>query len=155
MYTSCLRERLESHLASTTSTASGTTNHRYLIRERLESYPPSNHRQNLGTQICTNQRQGSRSHLGATTSSLFTNAFNIPKVTSSPTKSPIIDHSLWRGHYCYLGINNSILVSRSLCDYTWEIYVYMVLIGKERLGPDIWPEIPQQAESIKSMIRIT
>ncbi len=31
----------------------------------------------------------------------------------------------------------------------------MVLTGKGRLGPDIWPEIPQQAESTESMMRTT
>ena len=52
-YTSCLREKLESHSASTAFIASGTTNHRRPIRERLESYPPFNYRQDLGTQLCT------------------------------------------------------------------------------------------------------
>ena len=31
----------------------------------------------------------------------------------------------------------------------------MVLIGKGRLGPDIWSKTPQQAESIENIIRIT
>ena len=31
----------------------------------------------------------------------------------------------------------------------------MVLTGEGRLGPDIWPETPQQAESTESMMRIT
>ncbi len=47
-YTSCLTKSLEAYLASTTSTASGTTNHHCLIRERLESYPSSNHCKGLG-----------------------------------------------------------------------------------------------------------
>ena len=42
IYTSRLREELESHSAFTASTVSGTTNHCYLIRECLESHPPSN-----------------------------------------------------------------------------------------------------------------
>ena len=45
IYTSCLREGLESHSIFIASTASGTTNHYHLIRERLESHPPFNHRQ--------------------------------------------------------------------------------------------------------------
>ena len=44
IYTSRLREELESHSASTTSTVSGTTNHHCLIRKRLESYLSSKHR---------------------------------------------------------------------------------------------------------------
>ena len=31
----------------------------------------------------------------------------------------------------------------------------MVLTGEERLGPDIWPETLQQAESMESIMRIT
>ena len=31
----------------------------------------------------------------------------------------------------------------------------MVLTGEGRLGPDIWPEIPQQAETTESIIRTT
>ncbi len=31
----------------------------------------------------------------------------------------------------------------------------MVLTGEGRLGPDIWPETPQQAESTESMMRTT
>lgn len=30
--------------------------------------------------------------------------------------------------------------------------LYMVLTGKRRLGPDIWPKTPQQAKSTKNMI---
>ena len=51
IYTSRLREGLESHSTSTASTVSGTTNQCRLIRERLESHPPSNHRQDLETQL--------------------------------------------------------------------------------------------------------
>ena len=29
----------------------------------------------------------------------------------------------------------------------------MVLIGKRRLGPDIWPDTPEQAKSTEDMIR--
>ena len=31
--------------------------------------------------------------------------------------------------------------------------IYMLLTGKDRLGPDIWPETLQQAKSTKSMMR--
>ncbi len=31
----------------------------------------------------------------------------------------------------------------------------MVLTGEGRLGSDIWPETPQQAESTENMLRIT
>ena len=54
IYTSRLREGLEFHLAFTASTTSDTINHHRPIRERLESHPASNHRQDLGTQLCAN-----------------------------------------------------------------------------------------------------
>ena len=51
IYTSRLREGLESHLASTASTTSDTTNNYCLIRKCLEYHPLSNHRQDLGTHL--------------------------------------------------------------------------------------------------------
>ncbi len=152
-HTSRLRESLEPQSASTTSTISGTTNPRRLIRERLESYPPSNHLQGLGTQPHPNQRQGSRSH--PTASSSVTSASDIPDVPPLPTKASAMSHSLWRGYCRCLGIKDSIPAARSLCEYTWEVVVCMVLTGEGRLGPDIWPESPQQAKSTESMMRTT
>lgn len=155
IHTSRLQEGMESHSASTTSTASGTTNARRLIRERLESHPPSNHRQGLESQPRPNQRQGSGSHPAATASSSFTNASDIPDSTPSPTKAPTTGYSLWRGHRRRTGIKDSTSAARSLCEHTWEVMVCMVLTGEGRLGPDIWPETPQQAESTESMMRAT
>ncbi len=43
----------------------------------------------------------------------------------------------------------------NLCEYTWEVVVYIVLTGKGRLESNIWPETPQQAESMESMMRTT
>ena len=67
IYTSRMREGLESHLAFTASTASRNTNHHCIIRERLESHPLSNHRQDLETQFCANQRQSAGSYPAPTT----------------------------------------------------------------------------------------
>ncbi len=144
---------MEPHSASTTSTVSGTTNPRRLIRERLESYLPSNHLQGLGTQPRSNQQQGSGSH--PTTSSSFTNASDISNVPSLPTKASATGHLLWRGYCRRSRIRDSTFAARSLCEYTWEVVVCMVLTGEGRLGPDIWPETPQQAESTESMMRTT
>ncbi len=144
---------MESHSASTTSTVSGTTNPRCLIRERLESYPPFNHLQGLGTQPRPNQRQGSGSH--PTASSSFTSASDIPDVPPLPTKASAMGHSRWRGYRRRSEIKDSASAARSLCEYTWEVVVCMVLTGKGRLGRDIWPETPQQAESTESMMRTT
>ncbi len=140
-------------MASTTSTVSGITNPRRLIRERLESHPSSNQLQGLGTQPRPNQRQGSRSH--PTASSSFTNASDIPDVPPLPTEVSAMGHSLWC-RYCHRsGIKNSTPAARSLCEYTWEVVICMVLTGEGRLGPDIWPKTPQQVESTESMMRTT
>ncbi len=134
-YTSRLREGLESHLASTAFTAPGTTNPRHLIKERLESHPLPNHHQSLGTQPYPNKRQGSRSH--RTASSSFTNASDIPDVTLLPTKASAMGHPLWRRYRHHSGIKDSTPAAYSLCKYTWEIVICMVLTGERRLGPDI------------------
>ena len=143
IYTSCLKKGLESHLAFTASTASGTTNYHCSMRECLESHLPSNYCQDLRTQLYTNQRQSSRSHPAATTSSLFTNISNIPEVTPLPTKILAISHSLWHKHCYRLGIKDLTPASCSLCKYTWEIVFCIVLTGKKRLGPDKWPKTLQ------------
>ena len=87
-------------------------------------------------------------------SSLFINTFNIFEVTPLPIKAPATSHSLWRKYCRYLGIKDSIIAGCSLCKYTWEVVICRVLTSKEYLGPDIWPEIYQQAKCMESMMRI-
>ena len=45
--------------------------------------------------------------------------------------------------------------ARSLCKYTWEVMVCMVLTGEGHLGSDRLPKTLQQAESTESMMRAT
>ena len=87
IYTSRLRERLESYSASIASTAFDSTNNRCLITDRLESNFLSNYRQGLRIQPCLNQRQGSRVHPATTALSSFTNASDIPDVTPVSIKA--------------------------------------------------------------------
>ena len=87
IHNSRLQEAIESHSASTTSTAFGTINARRLIRERLESHPPFKHCQGLESQTCPNQRQGSGSHLAATAFSSYTNVSGILDSTPTATKA--------------------------------------------------------------------
>lgn len=94
IFTSCLQEKIESHLTSTTSTASGITNARDLIRKCLKSHLFSNHRQGLESQLCPNQRQDSGSYSAVITFNFFINASNIPNSTSSSTKVPITSYFL-------------------------------------------------------------
>ena len=144
---------MESYLAFTASTDSKTTNFCRLIRDCLESHLPSNHRQDLRTQPCSNQWQGSGLHAAATTSSFFINAFNIPNVKPSSIKSLATGNSLWRKHHCCAGIKDSTSAAQSLYKYTWQIMIYMILTGEGRLRPNIWPKTFQQAKSTKSIMR--
>lgn len=144
---------MESHLTSTTSTASSITNSCRLIKEHLESHCFFNHHQGLEIQPCLNQRQGSGSHSAATTSSSFINVFDISDITLSPTKVSTTGYSLWHKHRCCTGIKDSMSITRSLCKHTCKVMVYTVLTSKRRLGPDIWAETLQQVESTKNMMR--
>ncbi len=137
IYISRLREGLEAHSASTTSTVSGSTNHHRLIREHLESHPLSNHCQGLGAQPCSNQWHSLGTWPAVTGSCFFTNTSDIPDITPSLTKAPSTGYFLWRGHCCRIEIKDSTPTACSLCEYTWEVVACMVLTGKGRLGPDI------------------
>ena len=121
--------------------SSSSANPCCLIRKRLESHPFSNYHQSLGAQTRPNQHQGSRSHPAA--SSSFTNASEIYDVTPLSTKASAMDFLLWRGYCRHSRIKDLPPAAYSLCKFTWEAVVFMVLTGKRRLGPDIWPEIPQ------------
>ena len=141
---------------STTSTASGIINHHRLIRKRLESHPLYNHHQDLKTQSCSNQRHGLGSQAAATTSSSFTNAFNIPdKVTSLSNKALSTDYAL-RHRYCRcIGIKGSTPIAFSLGKYTWEVVDCIFLTSKMHWGPDICLEISKQAKSTEIMMKLT
>lgn len=109
---------MEFHLTSITSTASNITNFYTLILEHLESHYLSNHRQVLESQSCPNQRHGSRSYSTATTSSFFTNIFNISDNIPSTIKSLTTGYFLGRRHCCCTGIKGSMSAIRCLCKYT-------------------------------------
>lgn len=94
IYTSPVREGLESHLISTTSTFSHIINHRRLIKEYLESHLLSTHYQDVRTKLRANQQQDTRSHSTFTTFYLFTNASDIPEVTHLSTKALAMGHCL-------------------------------------------------------------
>lgn len=142
---------MKSHSASITLIVSGTTNSRYLIRECLEPHPFFNYLYGLRTQPCLNQRQGFGSY--PTTSNSFTNISNIFNVLLLLTKVSVTGHLLYY-RYCYcLRIKDLTLAACSLYGYTKLIVVCMILTNKERLEPDIWPGISQQAKSIEGMMR--
>lgn len=135
-----MQEGIKSYLASTAFTAftaSENTNSHCLIREHLKSHLFFNHRQDLETQLCPNPRQVSRSYPATIESSFFTNASNIPNLTSLSTKCFATGNSL-RCRYCHCaGIEDYMSAARSLCKHTWKIMIYIVLTGKRRLRPDI------------------
>ncbi len=51
-----------------------------------------------------------------------------------------------------MGIKNSLPKQVSFCEYTWEFVACMVMTGKGRLDPDIWPETPNQSIGTKEII---
>ena len=142
----------ESLKSQTTSSAS-ITNHRRRLREGLETQPKS-----TSSALTTNHRRRLREGLEtlpvSTASTSLVIDSDITDVTGSSIEPSVTSYALWRGHRCRLGISDSIPAARSLCEYTWEVVACMVLMGKGRLGPDIWPETPEQAESTKDMIRL-
>lgn len=43
---------------------------------------------------------------------------------------------------------------KSLCKYTWEVDVYIVIIDERQMSLNIWPKASTQITSIEDMILI-
>ena len=54
-----------------------------------------------------------------------------------------------------MGIKDFSSEQASLCEYTWEVVACIVITGKGRSGPDIWPETLNQGIGTEDMILIT
>lgn len=89
-----------------------------------------------------------------TTSTSFVSGSNIFNVTLSSIEPPRTSFALWHAYHQHSGIKNSTPTNCNLCKYIWEVILCMILIGKECLEPEIWIEIPDQAEGIEDMMRI-
>ena len=132
------------------STFSASTAKHNLLKEGLKSQltssaPTTNHRRRL--------REGLETQPASTASTSLVIDSDISEVTGSSIEPFGTGYSLWRGHCRCSGIKDSIPAAQSLCEYTWEVVACMVLTGKGRLGPDIWPETPEQAEFTEDMMR--
>lgn len=46
-----------------------------------------------------------------------------------------------------------ILSARSLCKYTWEVILFIILTGKRYLRPNIWLKTADQAKSKEKIIK--
>ena len=136
---------MESQSASSASTAKQNLLREGLKSQLIFSAPTTNH--------CRRLRKGLETQLASTTSSSSVIDSDISEVIVSSIEPSETGYSLWRGHRRCSGIKNSIPAAQSLCKYTWEVVACMVLTDKERLGPDMWPETPEQAESTEDMIR--
>lgn len=136
---------MESQSASSASTAKHNLLREGLKSQLTSSAPTTNHRRRL--------REGLETQPASTASTSLVIDSDISKVTGSSIEPSGTGYSLWRGHRRRSGIKDSIPAARSLCEYTWEVVACMVLTGKGRLGPDIWPETPEQAESTEDMMR--
>ncbi len=159
-----LRDGLE-----TLTSSAPANNHRHSLREGLETLTSSastnNHRRGLreGLEIRTSSaltnnqsrglREGLETQLVSTTSTSFVSGSDIPEDTSSSIDPAETGYAFWRRHCHRSGIKNSTPAARSLCEYTWEVILCMVLTDDGRLGPDIWPETPDHAESTEEMMR--
>lgn len=66
-----------------------------------------------------------------------------------------IGEFLWRGICRRINIKDFLLKQASLYKYTWEVVACIVIIGKGRLGPDIWLEIPNHSTHSEDMIFTT
>ena len=53
---------------------------------------------------------------------------------------------------CHIVIKDSLPKQASLCEHTGEVVACIVMTGKRRLGPDSWPETPNQGTDTKEMI---
>ena len=121
-----------------------------LLREGLKSQltfsaPTTNH--------CRRLREGLETQPASTASTFFGIDFDISKVTGSNIELFGLGYSLWHRHCCCLRIKNLIPAAQSLCKYTWEVVACMVLTGKRRLKPNIWPETPEQAKSTEDIMK--
>lgn len=79
---------------------------------------------------------------------------NIPtNITVTAIENLETGHNLWRRRCHCSGIKHLTPAAHSLCKYTQEIILFRILISKRRLGPDIWPEIANQAKSTQDIMR--
>lgn len=139
-YIGRLQEKIESYLAFIASTSLDITNCQCLIKKRLESHLFFNYCENLVTDPCFNQWQDVGSYLATITYSFFTDAIDSSNVILLFMNASIIGDFLWRGHYYCTSIKMSIFAACSLYEYIWKVKLFMVLIGKKCLGPNIWLE---------------
>lgn len=86
------------------------------------------------------------------TSTLFVSYSGILDNTPFSIESIKTDYPL-KCRYCWCSvIKYSIIAAHDLGKYTQKVILYKVLTGKECLGPDILPEIPNQADGIKDIM---
>ena len=104
---------------------------RGLDSQLTSSTPTTNH--------CCRLREGLETQPASTAFNSLVIDSDISEVTSSSIELSGTGYSLWHGHRRCLRIKDSMPAAQSLCKYTWEVIACMVLIGKGRLGPDIWP----------------
>lgn len=127
------------------------------LRERFKDLSISSKSEaicsNLSIDYCRHLRE--RLEIWSEFSSVFIFFVHSPHIsdtTLTVTKQPETGFGLWYGHHRVSERKNSILAICSLSKYTWEIILYIVLTGKRRWGPDIWPETAFQVKNIVDMM---
>ena len=136
-------------MESQSAFSASTAKHNLLkegLKSQLTSSAPT-------TNYCRRLREGLETQPVSTSSTSLVFDSDISKVTGSCIELSGTGYFLLRGYRRRSGIKDSIPATQSLCEYTWKVVAYMILTGKGRLGPNICPKTPEQAESIEDMMQ--
>ena len=77
---------------------------------------------------------------------------NLLSVHHKKSDKESVSEFLWYVICYYMGIKEFLPKKANFYEYTWEVVVYMVIICKRRLSPNIWPETPNQDIDIENII---
>ena len=87
--------------------------------------------------------------------SSHSNSFNRsdpPPPDHEKTDEKPVGQFLWYNIRRRMNIKHFLPKQVSLCEYTWEVIACMVITGKGRSGPDMWPKTPNQGTGTENMI---
>lgn len=130
--------------------SASTINHCRSLRKRLETLTSFT----LTISHCHGLREGLEMQPVFTISTLFVSGFNISDVTPFSIEPSETGYVLWCGYCQYSNMENLTPATCSLCKYIWKVILFMILIRKRVLKPDIWSKIPDQSKDIEDMMWI-
>ncbi len=71
------------------------------------------------------------------------------------TDEESISKFLWWDVYRHISIKDFLSKQTSICEHTWDVVTYKMMIGEGHSGPDIWPKTPNQSTGTKEIIFTT